>query len=73
VIFWGNNPGNIDPKALLAERQDDQDQRMKFKALVRYASTISTETLTLLPLHPLHVVIACRRRRLVIRRRDSST
>ena len=30
---------------------------MKFKALVRYANTLSTETLTLLPLHPLHVVI----------------
>jgi len=58
VIFWGNNPGNIDPKALLAERQGPtKTSGMKFKALVRYASTISTETLTLLPLHPLHVVI----------------
>ena len=58
VIFWGNNPGNIDPKALLAERQGPtKTSGMKFKALVRYASTISTETLTMLPLHPLHVVI----------------
>src|SRR5689334_21941563 len=57
VIFWGNNPGNVDPKALLAERQGPtRTSGMKFKALVRYASTISTETLTLLPLHPLHVV-----------------
>ena len=30
---------------------------MKFKALVRHENTLTTETLTLLPLHPLHVVI----------------
>jgi len=48
----------VDPKALLAERQGPtKTSGTKFKALVRYANTISTETLTLLPLHPLHVVI----------------
>jgi len=44
--------------ALLALRQGPgKTTGMKFKALVRYENTWSTETLTLLPIHPLHVVI----------------
>src|SRR5262245_15286051 len=56
VIFWGNNnPGNIDPASILAERQGpSKTTGTKFKALVRYGSSLSIETLTLLPLHPLH-------------------
>ena len=59
VIFWGNNnPGNVDPASILAERQGPtKTTGMKFKALVRHENTLTTETLTLLPLHPLHVVI----------------
>jgi len=58
-IFWGNNnAGNIDPASILAERQGPtKTTGLKFKALVRYGNTLSTETLTLLPLHPLHVVV----------------
>src|SRR5690349_13613053 len=58
-IFWGNNnAGNVDPGSILAERQGPtKTTGLKFKALVRYGSTLSTETLTLLPLHPLHVVV----------------
>jgi S-(hydroxymethyl)glutathione dehydrogenase/alcohol dehydrogenase len=58
-IFWGNtNAGNIDPASILAERQGPtRTTGLKFKALVRYGTTLSTETLTLLPLHPLHVVV----------------
>lgn len=58
-IFWGNNNvGNIDPASILAERQGPtRTTGTKFKALVRYGTTLSTETLTLLPLHPLHVVV----------------
>jgi S-(hydroxymethyl)glutathione dehydrogenase / alcohol dehydrogenase len=58
VIFWGNTSGNIDPASILAERQGPtKTTGLKFKALVRYGSSLSTETLTLLPLHPLHVVV----------------
>jgi S-(hydroxymethyl)glutathione dehydrogenase / alcohol dehydrogenase len=58
-IFWGNNnAGNIDPASILNERQGPtKTTGLKFKALVRYGTTLSTETLTLLPLHPLHVVV----------------
>ena len=58
-IFWGNNnAGNIDSASILAERQGPtKTTGLKFKALVRYGTTLSTETLTLLPLHPLHVVV----------------
>jgi len=57
VIFWGNQP-NVDPAALLAERQGPtKTTGLKFRALVRYGSSLTTETLTLLPLHPLHVVV----------------
>ena len=58
-IFWGNNnAGNIDPASILAERQGPtKTTGLKFTALVRYGSSLSTETLTLLPLHPLHVVV----------------
>jgi len=58
VVFWGNSPGNIDPKSILAERQGPgKTTGLKFRALVRYSNTLTTETLTLLPLHPLQVVI----------------
>jgi S-(hydroxymethyl)glutathione dehydrogenase / alcohol dehydrogenase len=59
LIFWGNNnAGNIDPASILAERQGPtKTTGLKFKALVRYGSSLSTETLTLLPLHPVHVVV----------------
>jgi S-(hydroxymethyl)glutathione dehydrogenase/alcohol dehydrogenase len=58
-IFWGNNnQGNIDPASILAERQGPtRTTGLRFQALVRYGSSLSTETLTLLPLHPLHVVV----------------
>ena len=58
VVFWGNNIGNFDPASFLAERQGpSRTTGMKFKALVRHENALTTETLTLLPLHPLHVVI----------------
>ena len=58
VIFWGANTANIDPASILAERQGPgRTTGMQFKALVRYENALTTETLTLLPLHPLHVVI----------------
>ena len=58
VVFWGNNTGGVDPASILAERQGpSRTTGTKFKALVRHANTLTTETLTLLPLHPLHVVV----------------
>lgn len=58
VVFWGNGTGNPDPASVLAERQGPgKTTGLKFRALVRYDRTLSTETLTLLPIHPLHVVI----------------
>jgi S-(hydroxymethyl)glutathione dehydrogenase/alcohol dehydrogenase len=58
VIFWGQNTGNVDPASVLAERQGPtKTSGMKFRALVRHGTTLTTETLTLLPIHPLHVVI----------------
>jgi S-(hydroxymethyl)glutathione dehydrogenase/alcohol dehydrogenase len=58
LIFWGNSSAGVDPAAILAERQGPtKTTGLKFKALVRYGSSLTTETLTLLPLHPLHVVV----------------
>jgi S-(hydroxymethyl)glutathione dehydrogenase/alcohol dehydrogenase len=58
VVFWGNGTGNVDAATVLAERQGaGKTTGMKFRALVRYNKTIATETLTMLPLHPLQVVI----------------
>jgi S-(hydroxymethyl)glutathione dehydrogenase/alcohol dehydrogenase len=58
VVFWGNGLGNLDPAAILSERQGPgKTTGMKFSALVRYGRSLSTETLTMLPLHPLQVVI----------------
>ena len=56
ALFWGNNPGNgASPES---ERQGPgKTTGMKFRALVRYGNTLATETLTLLPIHPLHVVV----------------
>ncbi len=57
-IFWGNTGAGIDPQSILAERQGPtRTTGLKFKALIRYGTNLTTETLTLLPLHPLHVVV----------------
>ncbi|MEQ1760577.1 MAG: alcohol dehydrogenase catalytic domain-containing protein [Vicinamibacterales bacterium] len=57
-IFWGNTGAGIDPQSILAERQGPtRTTGLKFQALVRYGTNLTTETLTLLPLHPLHVVV----------------
>ncbi len=57
-IFWGNTGAGIDPQSILAERQGPtKTTGLKFKALVRFGTNLTTETLTLLPLHPLHVVV----------------
>jgi S-(hydroxymethyl)glutathione dehydrogenase / alcohol dehydrogenase len=57
-IFWGGGNNGVDPASILAERQGPtRTTGLRFKALVRYGTTLSTETLTLLPLHPLHVVV----------------
>lgn len=59
VIFWGQgNIGGIDPQSILDERQGPtRTTGMRFEALVRHGTSLTTETLTLLPIHPLHVVI----------------
>lgn len=59
VIFWGNNNiGNIDPASILAQRQGPgKTTGMTFRALVRHGTTLTTETLTLLPILPQQVVI----------------
>ncbi len=58
VVFWGNGASSVDPASVLAERQGPgKTTGMKFHALVRYNKTIATETLTMLPLHPLQVVL----------------
>jgi S-(hydroxymethyl)glutathione dehydrogenase/alcohol dehydrogenase len=58
VIYWGNGIGNVDPDSLLAERQGPtKTTGLKFKGLVRYANTLQMETMTMLPIHPLHVVV----------------
>ena len=56
VIYWGNQTqAGVNPES---ERQGPtKTTGTKFKALVRYANSLTTETLTLLPIHPLHVVI----------------
>lgn len=58
VIFWGQGANGVDPDSVLAERQGStRTTGMRFRALVRHGRDLTTETLTLLPLHPLHVVI----------------
>lgn len=58
VVFWGNSGVGIDPDAVLAERQKPtKSTGMKFRALVRHGTTLTTERLTLLPIHPLQVVV----------------
>ncbi|MGE0593963.1 MAG: alcohol dehydrogenase catalytic domain-containing protein [Vicinamibacterales bacterium] len=57
-IFWGTSGAGIDPQSVLAERQGPtRTTGLQFKALVRFGTNLTTETLTLLPLHPLHVVV----------------
>jgi S-(hydroxymethyl)glutathione dehydrogenase/alcohol dehydrogenase len=58
VIYWGRGDGAIDPQSVLDERQGpSRSTGMKFKALVRHGTALTTEDLTLLPIHPRHVVI----------------
>lgn len=57
-IFWGNSGVGVDPASILAERQGPtRTTGTRFQALVRYGNSLTMETLTLLPLHPLHVVV----------------
>ncbi len=58
VLYWGNFTGTVTGKSVLDERQGPtKTTGMKFRALVRYGNSLSTETLTLLPIHPLQVVV----------------
>jgi len=58
VIYWGRDIIDGTPESILAERQGPgKTTGLKFRGLVRHADTLSLETLTLLPIHPLHVVI----------------
>jgi S-(hydroxymethyl)glutathione dehydrogenase/alcohol dehydrogenase len=58
VIFWGRSGEGVDPDAILAERQGPtRSTGMKFRAVVRHDTVLTTEQLTLLPLHPLQVLV----------------
>jgi len=58
VIYWGRDIIDGTPESILAERQGlGKTTGLKFRGLVRHADTLSLETLTLLPIHPLQVVI----------------
>jgi S-(hydroxymethyl)glutathione dehydrogenase/alcohol dehydrogenase len=58
VIYWGRGDQGIDPQSVLDERQGpSRSTGTKFKALVRHGTELTTEDLTLLPIHPRHVVI----------------
>jgi S-(hydroxymethyl)glutathione dehydrogenase/alcohol dehydrogenase len=58
VVFWGAADPGVAPEAVLAERQGPtKSTGMKFNALVRHGTTLTTERLTLLPIHPLQVVV----------------
>ena len=58
VVYWGRDIADPDPESILAERQGPgKTTGLKFKGLVRYANALQIETLTLLPLHPLQVVV----------------
>ena len=58
VVYWGRDISDPDPESILAERQGPgKTSGLKFKGLVRYANALQIETLTLLPLHPLQVVV----------------
>ncbi|MBI4266416.1 MAG: alcohol dehydrogenase catalytic domain-containing protein [Acidobacteria bacterium] len=59
ALFWGQNAGSAELAAQVeAERQTtSRTAGMKFRALVRYENSLTTETLTLKPVHPLQVVI----------------
>lgn len=58
VIFWGRGDQATDPQSILDERQGpSRSTGARFKALVRHGTELTTETLTLLPIHPRQVVI----------------
>lgn len=59
ALFWGQNAGSPELAAQVeAERQPtSRTAGMTFRALVRYGNSLTTETLTLKPIHPLQVVI----------------
>ncbi|MGA1741135.1 MAG: alcohol dehydrogenase catalytic domain-containing protein [Pseudohongiellaceae bacterium] len=60
VIFWGRGEDTSPDiaAAIAAERQTtSRTAGMQFKAQVRYQNALTTETLTLKPIHPLQVVI----------------
>ena len=59
AIFWGQGTGSDALAAQVeAERQaTSRTAGMKFRALVRYGTSLATETLTLKPIHPLQVVV----------------
>jgi S-(hydroxymethyl)glutathione dehydrogenase / alcohol dehydrogenase len=58
VVFWGSGDPGVTPESVLAERQGPtKTTGMKFNALVRHGTSLTTERLTLLPIHPLQVVV----------------
>jgi S-(hydroxymethyl)glutathione dehydrogenase/alcohol dehydrogenase len=59
ALFWGGNQGSPAAAAAVeAERQaTSRTAGMKFRALIRHGNSLTTETLTLKPIHPLQVVI----------------
>ncbi len=59
AIFWGQGQGSETAAAAIeAERQaTSRTAGTKFRALVRHGNSLTTETLTLKSIHPLHVVI----------------
>ncbi len=59
AIFWGQNAGS-DALAAAVERERQVTSRTagtRFRALVRHGTSLTTETLTLKPIHPLQVVV----------------
>lgn len=59
AIFWRENPGDeAAARAVEAQRQTkSRTAGMKFRALTRHRNSLTVETLTLKPIHPLQVVI----------------
>ena len=59
ALFWGQGGGNDElARSVEAERQTtSRTAGMRFRALVRHGNSLTTETLTLKPIHPLQVVI----------------
>jgi S-(hydroxymethyl)glutathione dehydrogenase/alcohol dehydrogenase len=58
ALFWGQGGNAALAAQVESERQaTSRTAGMKFRALVRYGNSLTTETLTLKPLHPLQVVV----------------